>query len=316
MRKILITGGAGFIGSHAVKFALQKNFAVVNFDKLNYAANLENLKSIEKNPNYKFVRGDICDADFLREIFEKEKFDFVLNFAAETHVDFSIENPAVFAESNFIGAQNIFTAARDFKIQKIVQISTDEVYGALKIADEKFSENSPLAPNSPYAASKAAADLLARSFWKTFDLPICVSRCSNNFGPHQDFSKLIPKIISRGIRGEKIPIYGRGENIREWIFVENHVRGIFEILERGKVGEIYNLGSRDEFSNLEIARRILKILNRPENLIEFVADRPGHDFRYALNCDKIERELDFKIAQNFDENLQKTVEFFTEKIWI
>ena len=311
--KILITGGAGFIGSHFAIRAARENFEIVVLDVLNYAADLQNLAAVSDLPNFKFIRGDICDPQ-IAELFSAEKFDFVVNFAAETHVDFSISDPAKFARTNFLGTENLLRIARDFSIKKFVQVSTDEVYGSLDSTGKKFTENSPLRPNSPYAASKAGADLLARSFFKTFDFPVCVSRCSNNFGPHQDLSKLIPTIISRARRDEKIPIYGDGKNIRDWLFVDDHVDGIFKILQNFTPGEIYNFGGNCEKNNLEIARAVLRILNKSESLIEFVADRPGHDFRYAVDFSRAEKNLNWRPSFDFSKNLQKTVDFFAKKL--
>jgi len=309
-RKILITGGAGFIGSHVVLAAVARGDEVVNLDALTYAANLANLRAVEGAKNYKFVRGDIRDQKLVSELFESEKFDAVLHLAAESHVDFSIKKPDLFVETNVLGTQNLLDAARNFGVKKFVHISTDEVYGELSAEDSPFTENSPIRPNSPYSASKAGADLLVRAGVETFDFPAVITRCSNNFGPHQDASKLLPKVILNALAGRKIPIFGEGENVRDWLFVRDHVRAIFVALDRGRVGEIYNIGGNNEWKNLDLVREVLKILGKSEDLIEFVADRPGHDFRYAIDASKIQRELGWSPSGDFEKMLAETVDFF------
>lgn len=331
--KLFITGGAGFIGSHVVLDAIEKGYEVVNLDALTYAANLENLKSIGnhvfKSPlskgdlggfstkeisfpdkNYKFIKGDIRDKDLLKKLFEDEKFDAIIHLAAETHVDFSITNPSIFIETNIVGTQNLLELALENKVKKFVHVSTDEVYGSLQKNENAFTETSILKPNSPYSASKAASDLLVRSYHKTFGLNTCITRCSNNYGPHQDASKLLPKVISNALNNQKIPIYGKGENIRDWLFVKDHTDAILTVLEKGVSGEIYNIGGNNEQSNLVIVRKILALLNKPESLIEFVSDRPGHDFRYAIDATKIKNELGWKQSQDFEKNLEETIRYF------
>lgn len=308
--KLLITGGAGFIGSHVVLDALKKGYAVVNLDALTYASNLENLKAVENNKNYKFIKGDIFDKAFLETLFKTENFDAVIHLAAETHVDFSISNPSIFIETNVLGTQNLLEMALKNKIKKFVHVSTDEVYGELNFEAAAFTENHNLKPNSPYSASKASSDLLVRSYYKTFGLNTCITRCSNNYGPHQDASKLLPKVILNALKEQKIPIYGKGKNIRDWLFVEDHSKAILTVLEKGIPGEIYNIGGDNEQSNIEIVRKILNILGKSESLIKFVPDRLGHDFRYAINAKKIKKELGWNPSQDFDKNLKKTIQWF------
>lgn len=308
--KILITGGAGFIGSHVVIDALKKGYEVVNLDVLTYAANLNYLKSVENHKNYKFIKGDICDKICLKNLFEKKKIEAVIHLAAETHVDFSISNPSIFIETNVVGTQNLLEVSQANKIKKFVHVSTDEVYGSLKNGEKKFTETSQIKPNSPYSASKASSDLLVRSYHKTFGLKTCITRCSNNYGPHQDDSKLLPKVILNAMKNQKIPLYGDGENIRDWLFVKDHSDAILTVLEKGGSGEIYNIGGNKECSNKEIIKKILTLLGKPESLIEFVPDRLGHDFRYAIDATKIKKELGWEPSQNFDKMLEKTIQWF------
>lgn len=309
--KLLITGGAGFIGSHVVLDAIEKGYEVVNLDLLTYAANLEYLKPVEAHKNYKFIKGDIRNKNFLEDLFEIEKFDAVIHLAAESHVDFSITNPSVFIETNVLGTEYLLECAHKFGIKKFVHVSTDEVYGELGLTDPGFTENHQIQPNSPYSASKAASDLLVRAFVETFGLNACITRCSNNYGPHQDLSKLLPKVISNALNNKKIPVYGAGEQIRDWLFVKNHSDAILSVLEKGKKGEVYNIGGNNEQTNIDIIKKILKILGKPESLIEFVADRPGHDFRYAIDSSKIKKELGWEAEQNFEILLAETIEFYT-----
>ena len=313
--KILITGGAGFIGSNFIHYTLKhhKKDEVMNFDKLTYCGNLENLRDIEKNPRYKFIKGDICDAKLVEKIFQKEKPDFILNFAAETHVDRSIKNPKNFTQTNVLGTHTLLEASRKYNIKKFLQISTDEVYGSIKKG--KFKEIDSLLPNSPYAASKAGADLLVRSYYKTFNLPILITRSSNNFGPYQYPEKLIPLFITNILQGKKVPLYGTGLNVRDWIYVLDNCAGIDIVLRKGKIGEIYNIGGGNEKTNLEIAKIILKELGKDESWIEYVKDRPGHDFRYALDTRKIIK-LGWKPKYSFEKAIKETINWYkTHQNW-
>ncbi len=308
--KILVTGGAGFIGSNFVRHFLQNrpDDAVLNLDKLTYAGNLENLDSLRSVSRYDFLRGDVSDADFIRSVFEKP-FDAVVHFAAETHVDRSIAGGREFIESNVLGTYALLDAARRARVQRFIHVSTDEVYGSLQ-PGETAHENSPLQPNSPYAASKASSDLVARSFWSTYRFPVITTRCSNNYGPCQFPEKLIPLMITRALRDEKLPVYGDGLNERDWIFVEDHCRAIETLLTSGRPGEVYNIGFGEPVANLEIVRALLRSLNKPESLVEFVADRPGHDRRYALDTRKIRAETEWKPAVGLAEGLARTVEWY------
>ncbi len=313
--KLLITGGAGFIGSNFIHYTLKhhKKDEVVNFDKLTYCGNLENLRDIEKNPRYKFIKGDICDAKLVEKVFQKEKPDFILNFAAETHVDRSIKNPKNFTQTNVLGTHTLLEASRKYNIKKFLQISTDEVYGSIKKG--KFKEIDSLLPNSPYAASKAGADLLVRSYYKTFNLPTLITRSSNNFGPYQYPEKLIPLFITNILQGKKVPLYGTGLNVRDWIYVLDNCAGIDIVLRKGKIGEIYNIGGGNEKTNLEIAKIILKELGKDESWIEYVKDRPGHDFRYALDTRKIIK-LGWKPKYSFKKAIKETIIWYkTRQDW-
>ncbi len=307
--KLLITGGAGFIGSNFIHYTLKhhKKDEVVNFDKLTYCGNLENLRDIETDPRYKFIKGDICDAKLVEKVFQKEKPDFILNFAAETHVDRSIKNPKNFTQKNILGTHTLLEASRKYNIKKFLQISTDEVYGSIKKG--KFKEIDSLLPNSPYAASKAGADLLVRSYYKTFNLPILITRSSNNFGPYQYPEKLIPLFITNILQGKKVPLYGTGLNVRDWIYVLDNCAGIDIVLRKGKIGEIYNIGGGNEKTNLEIARIILKELGKDESWIEYVKDRPGHDFRYALDTRKI-MKLGWRPKYSFEKAIKETINWY------
>ena len=311
----------GFIGSNFIRFVLNSdtNIKVVNIDKLTYAGNLENLKDVEKQfqKRYIFYRGDICNFKRLNKIFLKEKIDFIINFAAESHVDRSIQNPSIFCQTNVFGTQTLLNLAKSYEIQRYIQISTDEVYGALTMESPPFIEDTPLAPNSPYSASKASADLLVRAYYKTFNLPTIITRCSNNYGPYQYPEKLIPLMILNALNNEKLPIYGDGLNIRDWIHVEDHCQSIETALMKGKIGEVYNIGGDCEISNIELVRKILKILNKPESLITFVKDRPGHDLRYSINHEKITRELNWKPKITLEEGLKSTIDWYlNNKNWL
>ena len=290
--KILVTGGAGFIGSNFIRFLLQsgRNYRIINLDKLTYAGNLENLADLNQSPNYEFVRGDICDGKLMDRLLG-DGVEGVVNFAAESHVDRSLYEPDVFIQTNVVGVQILLHAGMRHKIKKFVQVSTDEVYGSLGAQDPKFREDFPLAPNSPYSASKAAGDLLARSYFKTYGFPVVVTRCSNNYGPYQFPEKLIPLFVTNALENRPLPVYGDGLNVRDWIHVEDHCRALELVLEKGKPGEIYNVGGEAERTNLEITKHILQILEKPESLMHYVIDRPGHDRRYAIDFSKIEREI-------------------------
>lgn len=310
---ILVTGGCGFIGSHFIRrmIARYADYKLVNLDLLTYAEDLENLGNIKAHQNYMFIQGDIQDRKLVRQIIESEQIDAIVNFAAESHVDLSIREPEVFVRTNVLGTQTLLEAAKDFSIQKFVQISTDEVYGSLTKFG-CFTEDSPLKPNNPYSASKAGADLLVRSYYKTYGLNVNISRSSNNYGPFQYPEKLIPLIITNALEGKRLPIYGTGENIRDWIYVEDHVAAIDLILHKGKPGEIYNVGGRNERTNNEIAKLILEQLNLSDEWIEYVQDRPGHDFRYAVNPEKIEKELGWRPNRLFRDGLKKTIQWYVE----
>ncbi len=309
--KLLITGGAGFIGSNFIHYILKKypDYKIVNLDKLTYCGNLDNLKEIEDDPNYKFIKGDICDKEKVAEIFEEEKPDFVINFAAETHVDRSILDPDAFIKTNILGTYVLLEAAKKFKIERFLHISTDETYGSIE--NGKFKEDDLLSPNSPYSASKASADLLARSYFKTFSLPIVITRSSNNYGPYEFPEKVIPLFISNILEGKKVPLYGTGKNIRDWIFVLDNCEGIDTVLHNGEIGEIYNIGGGNEKTNLELTKIILKELGKDESQIEYVKDRPGHDFRYALDIEKV-KKIGWEPKHSFEEAIKKTINWYLE----
>ena len=315
--KLLVTGGAGFIGSNFIRYFLSAHprAEVVNFDKLTYAGNLQNLADIDSQPNYRFVRGDICDADAVEQVLE-EPFDAVAHFAAESHVDRSIAAAREFVRTNVEGTLVMVEAARKRKIPRFVHVSTDEVYGSMA-PKESATEQSQLAPNSPYAASKAASDLLVRSYVQTHKFPALITRCTNNYGPYQFPEKLIPLMISNALDGKKLPVYGDGLNERDWIFVDDHCRALDAVLEKGRIGEIYNIGSGRPVPNIGIVRSLLKLLNAPDGLIEFVQDRPGHDRRYALDDSKIRRELGWESRVELDAGLKHTVDWYrTHSDWV
>ncbi|MCL0082656.1 dTDP-glucose 4,6-dehydratase [Dehalococcoidia bacterium] len=310
--KILVTGGAGFIGSNFVCYLLREHpdWEVTNLDKLTYAGNLENLMDVEGNPGYHFVKGDITDRELVDKLLG-QGFDVVVNFAAESHVDRSILDSSPFIRTNVQGTQVLLEGARQHKVRLFLQVSTDEVYGSLG-APGKFTEESPLLPNSPYAASKAAADCLCRAYYHTYGLPVVITRCSNNYGPFQFPEKLIPLVITNALEGKEIPVYGDGLNVRDWVHVEDHCRALDVIIQQGKPGEIYNIGGNCEETNLELVHCILAIMGKPRSLITFVADRPGHDRRYALETSKIERELGWRPAILLGEGLRGTVQWYIQ----
>ena len=308
--KLLITGGAGFIGSNFVRYILEQypRYRVINLDKLTYAGNLENLCGLENEPRHQFIQGDICEARAVDEILRKG-VEAVINFAAESHVDRSILESSDFIRTNIVGTHNLLEQCRKNRVGRFIQISTDEVYGSLGPSG-MFTENSPLQPNSPYAASKASADLLVRSYHRTHAFPGIITRCSNNYGPCQFPEKLIPLLISNAMSGTPLPIYGDGLNVRDWIHVRDHCVAVDAVLHQGRPGEIYNIGARQQLPNLEIAKRVLKLLNKDENLITYVEDRPGHDRRYAIDPSKIERQLGWRPRVPFDDGLRETIEWY------
>ena len=318
--KYLVTGGAGFIGSNFMHYEVKKypNDMFVCLDALTYAGNYNNIKSLEQYDNFKFVHGDITDRDFIYQLFESEKFDVVINFAAESHVDNSIKNPNVFLTTNIIGTSVLMDACRKYGIKRYHQVSTDEVYGDLPLdrPDLLFTESTPLHTSSPYSSSKASADLLVMAYARTYGLPVTISRCSNNYGPYQFPEKLIPVVISKALKDEKIPVYGTGENVRDWIHVIDHNIGVDKIVREGKIGEVYNLGGHSERSNLEVVKTILRELGKSEDLIKYVADRKGHDMRYAIDSTKIHNELGWLPTITFDEGIKKTIKWYLDnKAW-
>ncbi|OGU60189.1 MAG: dTDP-glucose 4,6-dehydratase [Ignavibacteria bacterium GWF2_33_9] len=317
MKNILITGGAGFIGSNFIKLLLEeRDYNVFNLDLMSYAGNPDNLLPFVDFGNYKFYKGDIADFKLVSEIMYKEEIDSIINFAAESHVDRSIQNSYPFMHSNVEGTLNLLNIAKQFKLTKFLQISTDEVYGSAS-SGETFDENSNLQPNSPYSSSKASADLFVRSYYKTHSVPAIITRSSNNFGPNQYPEKLIPLVITNALEGKKIPVYGTGENIRNWIYVEDNCRAILECFEKGKEGEIYNIASGNELDNLTLIKSILRIIGKSEDLIEFVEDRLGHDLRYSINSDKIRNSFNWDEKYNFHPALEKTINWYLEnKIWL
>ncbi len=318
MKQILVTGGCGFIGSNFIRhqFAEYPDLSITNIDKLTYAGNLENLKEYESNPGYQFVKGDVADSDFVNSLFESTNFDAVIHFAAESHVDRSILDSGPFIQTNIVGTQVLLDAVRNNQIKRFIQVSTDEVYGSLG-AEGLFTEETPIAPNSPYSASKAAADLLVRSYVKTFQLPAIITRCSNNYGPYQFPEKLIPLFISNAMEDKSVPIYGAGTNVRDWIHVLDHCRGIDAALRKGEDGQVYNFGGNSEMQNIEITKTLLKLLGKPESLINYVTDRPGHDLRYAIDCRKAESELGWKPEVEFQSGLEDTIKWYQEnRDWV
>jgi len=312
MKCFLITGGAGFIGSNFIHYLLKKypDVEIINIDKLTYAGNLDNLKDIENNPAYRFVKGDICDKTTVEPLIKK--CDIVVNFAAESHVDRSIGRPDDFIQTDVFGTFVLLEAARKYGVERFIQISTDEVYGSTLA--ESFKETDPLMPSSPYSASKAGADRLAYSYFVTYQLPVLITRCSNNFGPYQYPEKLIPLFITNAMEDKKLPIYGDGKNVRDWIFVEDHCRAIDVVLQKGELGEVYNIGAENEKSNLEITDYILKKLKKTKDLMAFVDDRLGHDRRYSLNWDKI-KKLGWMPSVSFEEAMDKTIDWYVQNRW-
>ena len=317
MKTLLVTGGCGFIGSNFVRQQLQTypDVAIVNVDKLTYAGNLENLADIENDPRYRFEKGDICDRDFIDRVLTSSSIDAVINFAAESHVDRSILDSGPFIQTNIVGTQVLLDASRKANIGRYLQVSTDEVYGALG-EDGYFTEDTPLAPNSPYSASKTAADLLVRSYFHTYGFPAVTTRCSNNYGPYQFPEKLIPLFISNALKDEALPVYGKGDNVRDWIHVLDHCRGIDAALRNGEPGEVYNFGGNSELQNLELTFKLLDAIGKPRTLIRHVADRAGHDFRYAIDTTRVEHELGWKPQMDFETGLRSTIDWYlANKDW-
>ena len=309
MKKVLVTGGAGFIGNCFVRHMLKKHpdYKIINLDALTYCGNLENLKDVENNPNYEFVHGNICDRKLVFDLVKN--IDYVVNFAAESHVDNSIKHPEIFVETNVQGTLTLLQACKELGIEKYLQVSTDEVYGTLG-ATGYFYETTPIQPNSPYSASKASADLLVRAYYETYKLPILNTRCSNNYGPYQYPEKLIPFFISQLLKGEKVPVYGDGLNVRDWLYVYDHCEAIDVVLHKGKIGEVYNIGGHNEKTNMEITHLILDAMGKDESSIKYVEDRLGHDRRYAISNDKITSELGWKPSITFEEGIKLTIDWY------
>ena len=314
--KVLVTGGAGFIGSNFVYYLLNKypNDKVICVDKLTYAGNLSTLKNALKNPNFVFYKTDICDRNSIYEIFEKEQPNVVVNFAAESHVDRSIENPEVFLKTNVLGTGVLMDACLKYDVERFHQVSTDEVYGDLPIdrKDLFFTEQTPIHTSSPYSSSKAGADLLVLSYYRTYGLKATISRCSNNYGPYHFPEKLIPLMIANALNDKPLPVYGTGENVRDWLYVEDHCKAINLIVRNGRVGEVYNVGGHNEMANIDIVKLILKKLNKPESLITFVKDRKGHDLRYAIDPTKIHTELGWLPQTKFSDGIEKTINWYLQ----
>ncbi len=314
--KLLVTGGAGFIGSCFVRHILNtyKDYKVVNLDALTYCGNLENLNDVKDNPNYTFIHGNICDRDLVRDIIRD--VDCVVNFAAESHVDNSIKHPEIFVETNVQGTLNLLQACKEIGIEKYLQVGTDEVYGSLGKTGY-FYETTPIQPNSPYSASKASADLLVRAYYETYKLPVLNTRCSNNYGPYQYPEKLIPFFISQLLKGEKVPVYGDGLNVRDWLYVYDHCKAIDVVLHKGRIGEVYNIGGHNEKTNMEITRLILDAMGKDESSIKYVEDRLGHDRRYAIANDKIQNELGWEPSVTFEEGIKLTIDWYlNNQDWI
>ena len=319
--KYIITGGAGFIGSNYLHYVVNKykeDFFIC-LDALTYAGNYDNIKDLEGKENYKFVKGNITDRSFVYKLFEEERPDYIINFAAESHVDNSIKDPEIFLRTNIIGTEVLMDACLKYGIKRYHQVSTDEVYGDLPLdkPELKFTENTPIHTSSPYSTSKASADLLVMAYHRTYGLPVTISRCSNNYGPYQFPEKLIPKVISNALQNKKIPVYGTGKNVRDWIHVHDHNVGVDLIVRNGKDGEVYNLGGHSERDNLTIVKTILKEMGKSEDLIEFVEDRKGHDLRYAIDSNKVEKELGWKREYSFEEGIKETINWYlNNEEWI
>lgn len=314
--KILVTGGAGFIGANFVFYMMDKHpeYDIVCLDSLTYCGNIKTLEPVMSNPHFKFVKGDVTDRKLVFKLFEEEEFDIVVNFAAESHVDRSIEDPGVFLRTNILGTQTLMDASNEYGVTRYHQVGTDEVYGDLPLdrPDLFFTEDMPLTASSPYSASKASADLLVMAYHRTYGLPVTISRCSNNYGPYQFPEKLIPLMIKNALADEKLPVYGTGENIRDWLYVEDHCKAIDMIIHEGKVGEVYNIGGHNEKSNLEVVKTILKQVGKSEELITFVGDRKGHDLRYAIDPTKIHNDLGWLPETRFDDGIRQTIDWYLD----
>jgi len=311
MKTILVTGGAGFIGSNFVRYMLDKydKYKIINMDVLTYAGNLDNLKEIDANPDYEFFRGDITSSSDLESVIQK--VNMVVHFAAESHVDRSIEGPEVFVTTNVLGTQKLLDYSKEYNIEKFVHVSTDEVYGSLGKTGF-FTEETSLAPNSPYSASKTGSDLMVRAYCETFGFPGVITRCSNNYGPYQFPEKLVPLMISSALQDKALPVYGDGMNVRDWLYVEDHCSAIDAVLHKGKNGEVYNIGGNNEWYNIDIVKLILKEVNKPESLIKYVEDRLGHDLRYAIDATKIKKELGWEPSIQFPEGIKKTIKWYLD----
>jgi len=318
MKRILVTGGAGFIGSNFINYILsnRNDIFILNLDKLTYAGNLQNLKNVEQHPNYTFIKGDIVNDELVSYLFQKYEITHVINFAAESHVDRSILGSEIFFRTNVLGTNVLLENAKRFGVEKFIQISTDEVYGSLG-PEGQFEETTPLQPNSPYAASKAAADMMALAFHHTYHVPVVITRCSNNYGPYQFPEKLIPLMIINSLNNKKLPVYGDGLNVRDWIYVIDHNKAVELVFDKGKVGEVYNVGASTEKPNINIIKSVLKQLGKTEELIEYVKDRPGHDRRYAINSIKIKKELGWEAEHTFEQAMKDTIHWYlkNEKWW-
>lgn len=318
--KIIVTGGAGFIGGNFVHHMIGKypNYEIICLDALTYAGNMETLAPVMDHPNFKFVKGDIADRDFIYQLFEEEKPDVIVNFAAESHVDRSIVDPGIFLQTNILGTGVLLDACRKYGIQRYHQVSTDEVYGDLPLdrTDLFFTEETPIHTSSPYSASKASADLLVQAYYRTFKVPTTISRCSNNYGPYHFPEKLIPLMIANALNDKQLPVYGKGENVRDWLYVGDHCIAIDMIIHDGKVGEVYNIGGHNERTNLEVVKTIIRELGKSEDLIHYVTDRPGHDMRYAIDPTKVKNELGWEPTTTFDEGIKQTIQWYLDnKSW-
>ncbi|QWG99824.1 dTDP-glucose 4,6-dehydratase [Bacillus mycoides] len=312
---ILVTGGAGFIGSNFIHYMLKnyETYKIINYDALTYSGNLNNVKSIQENPNYSFVKGEIQNGELLEHVVKERDVQVIVNFAAESHVDRSIENPIPFYDTNVIGTVTLLELVKKYSHIKLVQVSTDEVYGSLGKTG-KFTEETPLAPNSPYSSSKASSDMIALSYYETYQLPVIITRCSNNYGPYQYPEKLIPLMVTNALEGKKLPLYGDGLNVRDWLHVTDHCSAIDTVLHKGCVGEVYNIGGNNEKTNVDVVEQIIKLLGKTKKDIEFVTDRLGHDRRYAIDAQKMKNEFEWEPKYTFEQGLKETVEWYKNNV--